>query len=393
MDKNKSVKKIVNAPLFARTFGALIDLALTVLIGAGLFLGVSKIAENLSFAKAYKDDYNQNIVLSGLMKETNDGLVPYELNNYLDYQNKFYDFYHGYYEEQTKKDPSLYFDEYWFNVFIYGQNDGLNRYEEKELEKRPALVRNVGPTLFTYKLNSANEPLYNEFALPIESENGTVDISMTTKAKLRNYFYVNDEDVEGNEIASRYLYIYYYALADLTSLSKLQNDYSRYALFTGTIPLAIAVFLTFGVFFFIIPLCFKNGETLGKKIMHTCLVNKLGYQYSRLQLIPRFLFPTFLIVTVVLVLGFSIWSLAAVSFGLLISYLFVIFSKDNKALHDYFAGTLVIDTRESTWFKDINEEEKMQKEVDDYVEAVKNNVDPDNRENIIYTNPHFKDRK
>ena len=389
MDRNRSVKKIVNAPLFARTFGALIDLALTILIGAGLFLGISKIAENMSFVKAYKDDYNQNLVLSGLMKESSDGLVPYQFNNYLDYQEKFYDFYHGYYAEQSKKS----FDVYWFNIFIYGQDDALNRYEEKVLERRPTLVRSVGPTLFTYKLNSSNEPLYDEFALPLESENGTAEVSMATKAKLRNYFYVADEDIESNETASKYLYIYYYALADLTSLSKLQNDYSRYALFTGTIPLAIAVLLTFTIFLFIIPLCFKNGETLGKKIMHTCLVNKLGYTYSRLQLIPRFLFPTFLIITVVFVLGISIWSLAVISFGLLISYLFVIFTKDNKALHDYFAGTLVIDTRESTWFKDINEEEKMQKEVDDYVEAVKNNAEADNKDNIIYTNPHFKDRK
>ena len=389
MDDNKSVKKIVSAPLFSRTFGALIDLALTILIGAGMFLGISKIAENMSFVKAYKDDYNQNLVLSGLMEEKENKLSFYEYNNYEDYQNRFYDFYHGYYAEQTKKS----FDVYWFNIFIYGQNDGLNRYQEKELEARPTLIKSVGPTLFTYKLNGSNEPLYEEFAIPKASENGTVEVSTAVKAKLRNYFYVPDADVEGNEIASKYLYIYYYALADLTSLSKLQNDYSRYALFTGTVPLAIAVLVTFTIFFFIIPLCFKNGETLGKKIMHTCLVNKLGYKYSRLQLIPRFLFPTFLIVAVVFILGFSIWSLGIVTFGLLISYLFVLFSKDNKALHDYFAGTLVIDARESTWFKDINEEEKMQKEVDDYVEAVRNNPEADSKDNIIYTNPHFKDRK
>ena len=147
------------------------------------------------------------------------------------------------------------------------------------------------------------------------------------------------------------------------------------------------------IFYFIIPLCFKNGETIGKKVMHTCLVNKLGYQYSRLQLIPRFLFPTFLIIAIVFITGFSFWSLLIVSATILVSYLFVIFSKNNKALHDYFAGTLVIDARESTWFKNAKEEERTQKDVDEYVEGVKNSVDATPNEDILYTNPHFKDKK
>ena len=78
---------------------------------------------------------------------------------------------------------------------------------------------------------------------------------------------------------------------------------------------------------------------------------------------------------------------------LLISYLFVIFTKDNKALHDYFAGTLVIDARESTWFKNIEEEERAERDVEEYVEQVKNREDDLNNENIIYTNPHFKNKK
>ena len=389
MDKNNRVKKIVNAPLFNRTFGAIIDLVLTIFVGAGIFLGISSIASNVNWIKAYKDDYNQTIVDSGLMQNEDNKLVPYEYENYQDYETRFYDFYSGYFAQETKKSR----DVYWFNVFIYGQKDGLNRYEEKELDNRPTLVKTIGSSLFTYKLNDSNEPLYEEFALPIESHNGADELSNATKQKLRNYFYVADADVKDNEIASKYKFIYYYALSDLTSLSKLQNDYNRYALFSTTLPLVITIFISFMIFYFIIPLFFKNGETIGKKVMHTCIVNKLGYEYSRLQLIPRFLFPTFLIIAVVFITGFSIWSLLITSAVFLISYLFVIFTKDNKALHDYFAGTLVIDARESTWFKNINEEEKMQKDVDEYVETVRNNEDAVNQDNIIYTNPHFKDKK
>ena len=389
MDKNNRVRKIVNAPLFNRTFGAIIDLVLTIFVGAGLYLGISKIAENVGFIKAYKDDYYQTIVESGLMYESKGEVVPYEYDNYEEYQNRFYTFYNDYFAKKTENS----YDVYWFNVFIYGQNDGLNRYESKDLEARPKLVKEIGASLFTYKVNDANEPQYEEFALPIESNNGAQEVSNPTKQKLRNYFYVADEETENNTTASKYGTIYIFVLNDLVSLTKLQNDYKNYAFFSATLPLAIAVFVTFMVFYLIIPLCFKNGQSIGKKIMHTCLVNKLGYEYSRLQLIPRFIFPAFLMTALVLIIGFSIWPFLIISGVLLISYLFVVFTKDNKALHDYFAGTLVIDARESTWFKDINEEEKTQKEVDEYVETVRNKEDPTSKDNIIYTNPHFKDKK
>ena len=387
MEKNNRVKRIVTAPLFNRTFGAIIDLVIAIFVGAGIFLGISNIATNVSWIKAYKDDYNQVMVDSGLVK--NEKLEHYEYENYSDYQSMFYDFYHNYLPTQDEKPRDI----YWFNVFIYGQNDALNKYSESELKNRPALVRNIGPTYFTYKLDTDSKPLVNEFALPSESHNGQDELSEATKKRLRMYFYASDEEAKENEIAKNQKFIYYYALSDLTSLSKLQDDYNHYAFFGSTLPLAITILITFLIFYFLIPLLFKNGETIGKKVMHTCLVNRLGYAYRRVQLVPRFLFPAFLTIAVVFITGFSFWSLGIISISLLISYIFVIFSKENKALHDYFAGTLVIDAKESTWFKNIEEEEKTQKEVDTYVEEVKSGYDPTSNDNIIYTNPHLKDKE
>ena len=382
------IKRIVNAPLFNRTFAAVIDLVIAIFVGAGIFLGISSIAVNVNWIKAYKTDYNQTVVESGLMKLNNGELEPYEYENYQDYQNRFYDFYHGFYAEETNKE----YDVYWFNVFIYGQDDTLNRYSEKELNDRPSLVKEVGPTYFTYA-KEGEEIKPNEFALPVVSENGTKELTDAGKKQLRQYFYVSDEEAKDNESLAKNHFIYYYALSDLTSLSKLQNDYKYFAFFGTTLPLVITILITFIVFYFIIPLLFKNGETIGKKVMHICLVNKIHYSYHRLQLIPRFLFPMFLSVAVVFIMGFTIWPFIIVSVCLLISYLFVIFTKDNKALHDYFAGTLVIDARESTWFKNIEEEERAERDVEEYVEQVKNREDDLNNENIIYTNPHFKNKK
>ena len=382
------VKRIVNAPLFNRTFAAIIDLVLVILIGAGIFLGISNIAINVNWIKQYKTDYNQTVVDSGLMKSNKDDLEPYEYENYQDYQTKFYDFYHTFYANETNKE----YDIYWFNVFIYGQDDVLAKYSEKELNERPSLIKVMGPTLFTYA-KDGDEIKADEFALPVVSENGTKDLTEAGKKQLRQYFYMSDEEAKDNEMATKYRFIYYYVLSDLTSLSKLQNDYKYFAFFGTTLPLVIAIFITFIIFYFVIPLIFKNGETIGKKVMHICLVNKIGYQYRRIQLIPRFLFPTFLTVAAVFIMGFTIWPFIIVSVCMLISYLFVIFGKENKALHDYFAGTLVIDARESTWFKNIDEEERAERDVDEYVEQVKSRDDSLDNDSIIYTNPHFKDKK
>ena len=382
------VKNIVPASLFPRTFAAIMDLVITIFIGAGVFLGISNIAYNVNWIKAYKDDFNQTVLDSGLMKQEKNELVPIEYTSYLDYQAQFYDFYHDFYAKETNKE----YDVYWFNVFIYGQKDELNKYSEQELNKRPSLVREVGPKYFIYSLDGEN-PEFQEFALPVASENGTKELTEAGQKQLRQYFYLSDEEAKDNETALKYRYVYYYALSDLTSLSKLQNDYNKYALYGTTLPLVIAILLTFMVFFFVIPLCFKNGETIGKKIMHICLVNKLGYQYKRVQLLPRFLFPTLLTIIVVFFAGFSIWAFAIISIFLLISYLFTIFTKDHRGLDDYLAGTLVVDARESTWFKDINEEEKAEKDIAEFVEQVQSNRKALNDENIIYTNPHLKDDK
>ena len=269
------VKKIVNAPLFARTFAAILDLAMVIFVGAGIFLGISNIAIRINWIKAYKDDYTNAIVDSGLAKLENGNLTLYEHENYTDYQARFYTFYNEKYAEITNQQ----YDVYWFNVFIYGQSDGLNLYEAKELDNRPALVKEIGPKLFAYK-TEGEKIKYQEFALPVASENGTKELTDAGKKQLRQYFYMSDEEAKESETAKKYSYIYFYALSDLTSSSKLQNDYNKFALYGTTLPLVIAIFVTFMIFYFIIPLCFKNGETLGKKIMHICLVNKIGYQYK-----------------------------------------------------------------------------------------------------------------
>jgi predicted neutral ceramidase superfamily lipid hydrolase len=112
----------------------------------------------------------------------------------------------------------------------------------------------------------------------------------------------------------------------------------------------------------------KHGKTLGKMLFHLAVVNSLGYDIKKTQLIPRFWFPV-----LVLIFAFFVSQLMGryvlmsmllfVTLFTLVSYCMVLFTKDHKGIHDYFALTMVINEKESIWFKDANEEERVTKNI------------------------------
>ena len=59
VDNKINLKRIDPAPLFSRTFAALMDLVITIFVGIGIFLGFSNIASNMTMVKKYKDDYRK----------------------------------------------------------------------------------------------------------------------------------------------------------------------------------------------------------------------------------------------------------------------------------------------------------------------------------------------
>lgn len=118
--------------------------------------------------------------------------------------------------------------------------------------------------------------------------------------------------------------------------------------------------LFFGISFVfecLIPLFSKNGETIGKKIFKIGLVNKYGYKYKKVSIVFRYF--SFLIFDVL----FTIFT-----FGILFIVNLIMFfnSKKRRVIHDYVAGSVVIDTSTSIIFKS-------KKEEDFYNNRVKNN--------------------
>ena len=132
--------------------------------------------------------------------------------------------------------------------------------------------------------------------------------------------------------------------------------------------------ISFGVFFILIPLCFKNGETLGKKTLHLAFISYDGYQVKKRQIVSRQLLM-FLLVGVVcfIIARIGLGSIALLGLGILIYYVATFISKDKRSPADYFAFTVLIDNNKSVWFSDPHEEEKKNNELAKNMEKYRKN--------------------
>lgn len=124
-----------------------------------------------------------------------------------------------------------------------------------------------------------------------------------------------------------------------------------------------ALLLSVLILEFFVPLLFKNGQTLGKKIFAIALIRMDGVKASNLQLFIRALLGKFTIelmipVYVILIIFFNsagivgLAVLAAIVLGNLIS---VISSKTNNLIHDSISGTVVVDMATQMIFDSMDE--------------------------------------
>lgn len=110
---------------------------------------------------------------------------------------------------------------------------------------------------------------------------------------------------------------------------------------------------------FVVPCWLGNGQTLGKKIFGLCLVRNDGVQVNTMQLFVRTLLGKFTIETMipVYILLMLFWGTldltgtAIILVLLLVQGLCVGLTKNNSAIHDLLAGTVVVDMTSQTIFR------------------------------------------
>ncbi len=109
----------------------------------------------------------------------------------------------------------------------------------------------------------------------------------------------------------------------------------------------VSLTIPFLIFYLVLPLCLKNGATLGKKLMSVGVASRRnGFAPKKSQIVIRFLvFYLFEFLLSILTLGIP----------LLVTFTMMFFTKEKICIHDYLSATICVDTKLCLIFK--NEEE------------------------------------
>lgn len=117
------------------------------------------------------------------------------------------------------------------------------------------------------------------------------------------------------------------------------------------LSLSLGIFLAVFTSEFLIPLFFKNGVTIGKKIFGLCLMRRGGWKVNSLSLFIRsvlgkytieIMIPVLLIVMILFnVIG--IVGTAVIVALTLTNFLLVMTRREHQAIHDILADTVVVD--------------------------------------------------
>lgn len=156
------------------------------------------------------------------------------------------------------------------------------------------------------------------------------------------------EDQEEVTVAF-FLSVYSSACRNLISNSKIQSlTQENQTLFLQAFILLLPVLIGVSfIFDFLIPLFSPASESIGKYIFKLGVISKKGYKLNKLYLIPRWIGY----VAIELILG--IFTIGGFT---LISYTMFLFTKNRRCLHDFIAGTVVIDKTGSIYFASPKEE-------------------------------------
>ena len=114
---------------------------------------------------------------------------------------------------------------------------------------------------------------------------------------------------------------------------------------------------------FVVPLCFKNGQTVGKKVFSLAVMRTDGVKLSTLQLFVRAVLGKFTVETMipVYILLMIFWGTMGIVGLLVLIILFVVqavlfvVTKTNAVLHDIIGCTVVVDYPSQRIFNSTNE--------------------------------------
>ena len=147
---------------------------------------------------------------------------------------------------------------------------------------------------------------------------------------------------------------------------------------TGYFLVVPAYILSFSIFFIVIPLIFKNGETLGKKTLHLSFINRQGYAVQKKQIVFRQIFLFLGTSFCCFIVGrVGVGSLAILGIGIVIYYIATVANKSKRSPADFLSYTMLVDANKSVWFENASVEQQKNAELARNMEKYQQNSAPD----------------
>lgn len=159
---------------------------------------------------------------------------------------------------------------------------------------------------------------------------------------------------------------------------EINKDNEIMKLFETILSLAIVIvsismLITFIIIHFIVPLLFKNGQTLGKKIFGIAVMRTDGIKITPFVLFVRailgkYTIGTMLPIIMLLMLLFGpnpLIPLMVIAAILLIQVVLLFTSKTRSLIHDHLASTVVVDMQSQMIFDSVEAKQEYQQRLHD----------------------------
>lgn len=348
IDKNFKKGYIALAPVWKRALAGLIDFLLGVFVFLSIFFGTREIFVRTSYVNNINNEFSIIMKESGLFTYENNEFTLIDSKNYIDYRDAIYTFYN----QNLKKidENSKEKDIYWFNVYLLGQDDERNLFDDENIN-RYKFVKENGTKFFEYNINELGEKEYDKFAIIKKELYIDGLLPEKTYNDILNYFCSMESNC-----------VYAVACNDLYATNKYQSLRNEYSKFYAIYPIYIGLPVTYFIIYILPILIFRNGETFGKKMLSLCLVNEYGYRSSKFKNIFRMFIPV--IFLFIIFIFYPLIALILLILLIFVSFLMMIFTNMHRSLFDFCGLTLCIDNKESIWFEtkedQINYEKDMQ---------------------------------
>ena len=226
---------------------------------------------------------------------------------------------------------------------LYVENEDSNQVLLVESENYPAVV-------YQYYSEFKNNKMMGEETVPFVFSNAWFNTTILEVNASDSLFELVNGDltlvavpkvaVISADITAFYTVAYDNALKDLAQYAPYRDLAREINRFFIEI-LSIAFLISGILLYLIIPLLTKHSQTLGKLVLGLSVVTKEGYTLALWQKVIRF----------IILMATFVLAIYTVFGSILISYTFMIFTKNYRSIHDFVSFTKVVDDKQSKIFK------------------------------------------